>query len=296
MENWRPANIHYPRQQTTMRNMADQVVSPGGSGLERPSPQDGAIPSKHPLPSGEFMIETHFDVLRRFMSASRNGVEYVDALAIEGTGVPLGAARSNSAFLCSIGLLVEEKPGQFKPTAVGMQFINTQLGDDSRGRRLLRSLIEKTWFGAAARSALQAASPKSSRIEDVRSAIAQAAGIPPELVESEIRILMEYLAYTGIYLSDAQVSSGAGDRATPAAAQVQAQAVAVSSTPLTKPVRRSTRQSVTLVNEDAEWEEVQTSEFYLKIEPKVGAVKRLRKQLDLLEEKLSDQGESGRKG
>jgi hypothetical protein len=280
-----------PPDRTIFGMLVTLAVSPKLSGVENPSARDVVTPPRFPLPSGEFTMEAHFDVLRRFMSASRNGVEPVDATAVEGNGVPLGAARANCAFLCGIGLLVEEKPGQFKPTAVAMQFINTQLGDDSRGRRLLKSLIEKSWFGTAAKAVVRADSPKSSQEEDLRSALAGAARIPPGEREGELRVLVEYLTYTRIYIPAAPVSSGSRNEAASAASTPRR---AVTAAPLAppEPTQQSGRQAVAPANENPDWEVVQTSEFHLRIEPKAAAVRRLRKQLDLLEQKLNEQVES----
>jgi hypothetical protein len=275
--------------------MVDPVTSPGGSGVGSSSAMDAPISSKFPLPSGEFTIETHFDVLRRFMSVSRNGVNPVDASAVEGNGVPLGSVRTNCAFLCAIGLLVEEKVGQFKPTAVAMQFINTQLGDDSRGRRLLRSLIERTWFGAAAKAYLRTPSHGSPKDGDLQSALAQAAYIPAGRGEKEIRVLFAYLAYTGIYIPTNMDSTGAGGRTAPAPASAQLQPMTTPSARPPEPIRRSALRPASGENENTGWEEVQTNEFYLRIEPKAAAIRRLRKQLDLLEQKLNEQDDLGPK-
>lgn len=83
------------------------------------------------LPSGKFPLDAHFVVLRRFMSLSRNGTEPVTAASVEGQGIPAGAAELNVAFLSGMGLLIEEKHGEFKPTPVAMQLVNTQLADET---------------------------------------------------------------------------------------------------------------------------------------------------------------------
>jgi hypothetical protein len=259
------------------------AVSSGPSGMR--GFETRASPA---LPSGEFPIATHFDVIRRFMSLSRNGAEPVEPSAVEGSGLPPGAARSNAAFLAGLGLLVEEKPGRFKPTGLAMQFINTQLADEGRGRRLLRSVVAKTWFGATAMKYLQAEGKTSYREEELVARWASLAPPPAGETDRASPILIEYLVYTGIL---------------PPSSRSQDRAAGISGRPGTDPSAPPSRSPAMtagvqgLLPEepaadrgpgDGPWEIVQTGEFYLKIRPKPGAVKRLRKQLDMLEQKMEE--------
>ncbi|MCI4352665.1 MAG: hypothetical protein L3K14_04675 [Thermoplasmata archaeon] len=247
-----------------------------------------STPAAHPLPSGEFPVETHFDVLRRFMSVSRNGADPVEPAAVEAHGLPPHAAELNAAFLCDIGLLIEEKAGRFKPTPVAMQLINTQIADEGRARRLLRSLVEKTWFGTAARVFLRADRPESFREEDLLAALAAAIPIPVEQNRGALRVLLEYLGYTGILTrSDSTVPrmNGKPIRTEPAAVAPPSSAPVI---PQTGRREHPPSGATHPPDEAADWEVIQTSEFYLKILPKSAAVKRLRKQLSLLEQKLHE--------
>jgi hypothetical protein len=249
---------------------------------------DRSTPSTRPLPSAEFPIRIHFDILMRFMNVSHNGAEPVEPAAAEGHGIPSRAVESNTAFLCDIGLLVEEMTGRFKPTPVAMQFINTQIADESRGRRLLRSLIEKTWFGIAARSLLRTDSAASTQEKDLMAALAAAAQIPLGQREGTLRVLMEYLAYTGILIpSDRGLMppSETSNLTAPPYPDVRSRAPAK---PSTRKLRPEDASMTGAPNEIAEWEVIQTSEFYLRIQPSPSALKRLRKQLDLLDQKLKE--------
>jgi hypothetical protein len=255
--------------------------------------QDRSTPSARPLPSVEFPIGIHFDILRRFMSVSRNGAEPVEPAAVEGHGIPSRAVESNTAFLCDIGLLVEEMTGRFKPTPVAMQFINTQIADEGRGRRLLRSLIEKTWFGIAARSLLRTDSVTSTQEKDLMAALAAAARIPVGQREGALRVLMEYLAYTGILIRADRGVMPPGETsnlAAPASSDVRSRAPAK---PSTRKLRPEDAPMADAPSEIADWEVIQTSEFYLRIQPSPSALKRLRKQLDLLDQKLKEGAKLG---
>lgn len=262
---------------------------PSGGGLARgptvPGPPTGL--HAHPLPSGAFPFPVQFDVLRRFMATSRNGAEPVAPAAVEGPGLPAGAAESNAAFLGDIGLLVEEMPGKFKPTPVAMQLINTQLADESRGRRLLRSIVEKTWFGKAAKSLLESPAASVTQEAELASALAVAAAVPEGEEVPALHLLVEYLVYTGIFVPPASTERPAGPPTT-----------AESSTRPVPPARRGSRPVAAHANPptptpcpddaDREWEVIETSEFSLRVRPSASAIRRLRKQLDLLDERMAE--------
>jgi len=250
--------------------------------------RSGRSSPAYPLPSGQFPMETHFAVLRRFMGASRNGTEPVTAAAVEGQGLPAGAAELNVAFLCGMGLLIEEKPGEFKPTPVAMQLINTQLADESRGRRLLRSLIEKSWFGKLARNFPRSNPTAAVPPEELAVALAATAHVSVDKEAGAIDVLMEYLTHTGILvLADGRASSG-GEPSGPIGVirpETSRGGAPVHTKGRREPMRKGPVPSTTT---SPEWEEVQTNEFSLRIRPHAAAISRLRKQLDLLEQKLAE--------
>jgi hypothetical protein len=212
------------------------------------------------------------------MSVSLNGVEPVEPSAVEDQGVPPGAAQGNAGFLSDLGLLIEEKPGRFKPTPVAMQWVNTQLADDQRGRRLLGSLVQKAWFGAAARNYLRAHPGQPFSENDLVLTLTSAVRLPNGPDEGAIRVLVDYLVYTGIVVLPAHEFLGAN----PAGISTEGTPPKTSSPPRKGLGRASADQ--------ADWEVIETNEFSLRIRPKPAAVKRLRKQLDLLEQKLGEHG------
>jgi hypothetical protein len=222
----------------------------------------------HPLPAEQFPLSVHFDVLRRFMSMSRNGVEPVTPLSVEGGAVPVGAAQLNAEFLSDAGMLIEEAAGKFKPTPVAMQLINTKIADEDRGRRLLRSVVAKLWFGRVAAAFLQA-NPKGEGPELV-SALAKEAQVPTSEGGGRIAVLVEYLTYTGL------VTPEAGSRASPGGS---------TSSP-TRPARRPGRLAVTDGSEASGWKSLRTDDFDLRVRADPAAVRRLRRHLDLLEQEL----------
>jgi hypothetical protein len=242
----------------------------------------------HPLPSGRFPLETHFAVLRRLMSATRNGTEPVTPEMAEGQGVPAESVGSNVAFLVDMGLLVEEKPGRYKPTPVAMQLVNTQLSDERRGRRLLRSIVEKTWFGVAARSLPRSDSPGPLPASQLRLALKTAAQISEEREDHSIDVLMEYLVYTGIVPPPLPAVARNPDRSSPVTRNRSETLLPAAPAPSTKRGSGLGPSSAAAIEEAGGWELIHTGEFSLKIKPTRAAVRRLRKQLDLLEEQLAE--------
>ncbi len=222
----------------------------------------------HPLPSDHFSMAVHFDVIRRFMSVSRNGAEPVPPATIEGGEVPSGAASSNAPFLADTGLLIEEAAGKFKPTPVAMQFINTLAGDEQRGRRVLQSLVNRSWFGRSA-AALRYQNP-TARGNDLWIVLAKDSGAPIEARNAGIRIVVEYLAYTGLIPEEmALLDLKTGPVPTglrPAADKIER--------PSSSPTDRGV--------DHAGWKVIRTSDFDLSIRPDAAAIEKLRRQLDLL--------------
>lgn len=226
----------------------------------------------HPLPSEQYPLSVHFDVLRRFMSVSRNGTEPVAPSSVEGASLPSGAAQLNVAFLADVGLLIEEAAGRFKPTPVAMQLINTQSIDADRGRRLLRSLVGKMWFGRTA-EALRRSNPRVT-VSEIRSRITEeAAGTTPAEPRA-VELLLEYLRYTELlgHEDPAALPTVPPRASDPASAD--SRTGPSSSGPS---IGRST---------GAEWKTIRTDDFELSIRADHDAVRRLRRHLDLLDEEI----------
>lgn len=232
--------------------------------------------TNHPLPSGRFPLKVHFDVLLRFLAVSRNGAEPVSADSVEGGGLPAGAARENVAFLNDVGFLIEEAAGKFKPTPVAMQFLNTVAGDEQRGRKLLRSIVGKLWFGrialpgGAAIDGLQGA--------ELRTALGHEAGVPAD-DGGAVSVLVEYLEFTGIV--PPQVAEPTPPAAPPEPARKPGPSRA-SKAPADSGSASSAR--------DGDWKELRTGDFEVRVRSSPQAIRRLRKHLDVIEEEIREAG------
>lgn len=227
------------------------------------------------LPAERFPLAIHFEVLRRFMSHSRNGVEPVTAESVEGGDLPSGAAQQNVAFLSDAGLLVEEAAGKFKPTPVAMQFLNTKAADEQRARKVLRSLLAKSWFARAAEAFQSTHSAAGS--DELAAALAEEAHVSSAPDKRAIDVLVEYLTYVGIVSIES--------RAFPSSSR---------SSPRNAPTARTRRPVLATGSEagtrtgSAGWKEMRTDDFELRIRSDREAVRRLRRHLDILEEELTE--------
>lgn len=220
------------------------------------------------------------------MVVSQNGVEPIPPAAVEGSGLPAEAAQKNAPFLSDVGLLVEDAPGTYKPTPVAMQFINTMATSEDRGRKVLRSLVAKSWFARAVTDAVQAwgVVPRPELIAEL-SAIAETREGHPD---RSLGVLLDYLTYTGIVAETEHgfVRADASTLArTPAGGVASSARVAGSTPPADATPSPASKKAGT-----PNWEVLQTSEFELRVLATPAAVRRLRKHLDLLEEKLAGEG------
>lgn len=232
------------------------------------------IMTTHPLPSDRFPLAVHLDVLRRFMAVSRNGAEAVTPEVVEAAGLPPGAAQLNVGFLADSGLVVEEAAGRFKPTPVAMQLINTLSLDDGRGRRLLRSVVAKLWFGRVADGVLRATPGAGSA--ELTSRLATEADGSGSPSGRSVQVLLEYLRYTG--LLGAEPSNGSAPER--AGRPVEPLPGASARTKRTEP--RSPRSK-----DRSRWRSIQAEDFELRVRPNHDSIHRLRRQLDILDEELS---------
>ena len=254
-----------------------------------PLPADPArsatpAPGGQPLPPPSDLLVTHLALLRRYMSSTSNGAEPAAPGAVEGGGLPEKAAEGSTPFLVDLGLLVEEAAGKFKPTPVAMQLINTLATSDDRGRRLLRSYLSKSWFARSALELLHSRPTASTTDLFVRwDATLEGEGAR----KSDLYpVLLEYLAYTGL-VPDGRFGR-AEARPTADARTVPPEGPA--GLPPRVPSAASPDPLVSGGNvaSDDEWETIETRDYRLRIRSDARAVARLRKQLDLLEESLSD--------
>lgn len=268
---------------------------------EKPAVKKTKAPSKYPLPSERIPFETHFEVLRRFMTATGNGREAVPSDAVEGGGLRQQAAQLNTGFMEHVGLLIEEDRGKFKPTPEAISFIVTRSASEDRARPILRGLIEKTWFAETAGILL---SSKPTATEDELCAdLAIAAGTDLQKKAGAVKILVDYLVYAGLVKrTDQGLVMGGSAPVTPVLATPPAMVLPfpprVSSGVNIPPAGITPRPPSTSVSvtwglgpapvaaTPGEWRTIQTDDFLVRVRANLDVITDLEDHLALLKKKL----------
>jgi hypothetical protein len=224
--------------------------------------------SRYVLPSDRHTFRVHFEVMRRFVTLSRNGAEAVRASRVEGEGVPIQAASMNVRFLRDIGLLTVRGRGQYVPTPEAIRFVNALSVGQNRAAPILRALVAPTWFAELAES-LFATRPVMSE-DDFISELALAAETDKSVKEPALRVILEYLVYTGIVERDEKGLSLAAKASTGEA------------------LRPTHDSSATegMAQEVPGWHILQTEDFYVKVRSDPDAFQDLKDYLEPLERKL----------
>lgn len=287
-----------------MANMQGDEVggSPPPETPEKPTARRNRLPTKYPLPSERIPFQRHFDVLARFMTVSRNGREAVTAVSVEGEGLPTQSAQLTTGFLTKVGLLIEEERGKFKPSSEAVQFLMTRSANEERARPILRALIERTWFAETARAVLTHRPTVSEA--DLRAELAIMAQTDAEKKADALRVLVEYLAYSGVIVRTEQgLILGGPPIVGPVAAPIGGTAPAP--TVISGPAQFIAPSGITPMSPlpgsgvmfrigmgpvtgppVLEWRTIQTDDFLVRVRPTVEAISDLRDHLELLERRL----------
>jgi hypothetical protein len=241
--------------------------------------------SRYPLPSDRTPFSTHFDILARFVTHSRNGNEPVAAEKVEGEGVPIQAAQMNVKFMTDIGLLKFDSKGLYLPSPEAIRFVNAKTVGDDRARPIIRALIQSAWFTEIASSVLRMRPVVTD--DALIGELALAAETNKEKKGPALRVLVEYLVWSGILVRDERGLSLAENRlSTEATSDPKAGApAAVASAPKAQGERLpgATPPSVA---EAGAWHIVQTEDFFLKVRSDSEVIAEVGEQLVLLAKKI----------
>ena len=237
--------------------------------------------SRYVLPSNRHHFSVHFDILRRFVTGTRGGVEGVTADRVEGEVVPVQAASMNVRFLRDIGLLTPTERGRYKPTPEAIRFVNARSLSDDRARPVLSALLSSRWFADVARSVF-ATQPIMTEDQFIGE-LALVAETDREKEEPALRVILGYLVYAGLVTRDERGLS-LGTSPSPRAETV-GQALGQFETPVpsTEPRVTAPEKAVT---EAPGWHILQTEDFYVKIRSDLAAVEDLVEHLATLKKKI----------
>lgn len=263
-------------------------------------------PTKFPLPSERIPFELHFEVLRRFQTATGNGKEAVPAAAVEGSGLRQQAAQLNTGFLTAIGLLSEEERGKFKPSKEAISFLVTRSANEERARPIIRALLEGQWFTETAKIVL-ASKPVVSE-QELCQELAIAAATDAVRKGGALKVLVDYLAYAGVVRRTEQGltldSLALVAPPTPPAAQSAESESPKGASPAPQVVFRPPQVMIggqpqpmppgvtigfgiaPIPGSMLAWRTIQTDDFLIRVRPDVAVIADVRDHLDLLERKL----------
>ncbi len=229
--------------------------------------------TKYVLPSERHPFSVHFDILRRFIALTRNGVEPVPASNVEGEGVPMQAASTNVRFLRDIGLLTVGGRGLYIPTPDAIKFINAMSVSDERARPILRGLLASAWFTELAQSVF---SQRPLLGEDqFVGELALAAETDRAKKGEALRVIIDYLVYAGT-LSRGEQGLSLAEAAPPAAAPIGE----------APPATTAAVAPGATTSAEGDWHVVQTEDFYVKVRSDPDAFEDLSDHLKLLKKKM----------
>lgn len=240
--------------------------------------------SKYPLPSERHPFGTHFEILSRFVTHSRNGNEPVAADKIEGGPVPVQAAQMNVRFLTSVGLLRFDSKGLYVPTPEAIRLVNARTVSEDRARPIMRSLVQSSWFAEVAMTTLKS-TPLVTE-ETLVGELALAAETNREKKGPALKVLVDYLLWSGVISKDERglslVEQTTAQSAPPTGGPpIVAPGVSTDLVPDRRPGG-----STPSGPQPSGWHVVQTEDFFLKVRSDPVVVDEVRDQLALLRKKI----------
>lgn len=185
------------------------------------------------LPSERFPFEAHLAVLTNAVVRSKFGQEAVDTEQME-DGYKIQSAMLNVNFLVDVGFLAKDKR-KYLPTPECVKFVKMLKLDEPRAKAALRDIIRTKWFTEAALNYLSLHVTAGEDVIVKELALASEVS-DPELKARSLRILVDYLAWSGVIVRDnGQVSVSPDLGATPDSRMLEAPVSAsmTSGSPLT---------------------------------------------------------------
>ena len=240
--------------------------------------------SKYPLPSERFPFETHLEVLQQFVARTKQGTEAVGAGDIEGGTIPKQSAALNVKFLLSVDLLKQDEKTRTKyvPTPAAVNFVRTKIVNEERARPILRSVVQVSWFGEFAKDWFSVR-PVTKENDFVQELALHAQVSDAEKKGLALRTIVTYLTYSGLVSKDEEGNLLWGAAPLSTASVGLAPAVVPPHAPKDQRLPISDAASS---DGPADWQTVQTDDFYLKVRSDPEVLADLRAHIDLLEKKV----------
>jgi hypothetical protein len=267
--------------ETSPETARSSATSPG----VRAAAPKAKVFSKYPLPSERTPFATHFEVLARFVTHTRNGQEPIGADKVEGSGVPVQAAQMNVKFLASIGLLKMDSRGLYLPTHETVKLVNAKTVGDDRARPILRAVLQGAWFAEIATSVLKTRPVVTD--DQLIGELALAAQTNKEKKGAALQVLVDYLVWSDVLVRDERGLTLSDGATLSQPAQAGTSAAGSMAEPLSVPLSEK-RPGIAppSPNEAGGWHIIQTEDFFLKVRSDPDVVEDLREQLSLLSKKI----------
>jgi len=104
---------------------------------------------KHPLPSYQISFEKHFEIIKAYIVASKEGEKPVSWKDFQNlVSFSSEYVSANNKFFEDLGLIKESEKqrGKYNPTPEAIEFSKMRDWDQEQAKNILRKLILKTWF------------------------------------------------------------------------------------------------------------------------------------------------------
>ena len=152
------------------------------------------IKRKYPLPAST--LENDLLILKGLITYSEKGDTPVNYREIK-ININNTLISKELNFFSSIGLANEVSRGKYTPTPECIEFINKLDWDDQdAAKKVLRTLLEKTWFGDFAIKLLKV--QKEIDLHSLAKKLGEECEADKELDKSAIKRLIKWLEYAGI--------------------------------------------------------------------------------------------------
>ncbi len=263
--------VHTSSKEKNMESVENTTeISNDATSNQRSTPRT-RVYTKYVLPSERHPFSVHYDVVRRFISLSKNGAEAVGARQVEGAGIPVQSASMNVRFMRSVGLLaVKGRRGRYIPTPEAIRFVNALSVSKDRARPILRGLLSDMWFTELVRTLLSQRPVMSE--DQLVGELALAAQTDRVRKGDALRVIVDYLVDAAILKHDEQGLSLATSPSVAAEGETQVQSGAADL-------------SATVTVGD-EWHTLQTEDFVLRVRSDPEVIEELEEHLGLLKKKV----------
>lgn len=112
---------------------------------------------KHPLPSYRISFEKHFEIIKAYVVASKEGKEPVGWKNFQKlVSMHPTLISANNKFFEDLGLIkeIEGKPGMYVPTEKAIEFSKVKDWNEEEANNILRGFILNSWFWESANQLL----------------------------------------------------------------------------------------------------------------------------------------------